>query len=73
MKTVLNRQRIGIMIGQVGIGLISFPWVNTFEQKYSEISFWEFFFCPPRICFSCTRFKKYVQLRVLWFVIHVET
>lgn len=74
MQTVLNRRRIGIRIRQVGIGLMAFPWVHTFwNESNHDVSFWEWFFCPPKITYNDTLFKKYVQLRVMWFVIQVTT
>lgn len=74
MRTILNERRIGIEIGQVTIGLMAFPWLRFYgnEPKY-KASFWKWFFCPPRIDYSGVSFKKYVQLRILCFVIQVTT
>ncbi len=74
IKTICDKKRVGIMVGQVGIGTIVFPWVYTFgHEKYSDISFWEWFFCPPRIVFCHKRHKTCVQLRIMWFAIQAES
>lgn len=73
IKTICRKDQVGIMVGQFGIGLISFPWIYSFGYFYRTVSFWAWFFCPPRIFFCDSRYKKCVQLRLMWFVIQIES
>lgn len=74
IKTILTKRRAGIMIGQVGIGLMAFPWIHVFwNESNHDISFWKWFFGSPTIVYNDISFKKYVQLRIMCFVIQVTT
>ena len=71
MQIILNKERAGIMIGQVAVGLMAFPWIDIFrnESKYS-VSFWEWLICKPFIFFNSNN-AKCVQFRFMWFIIQV--
>ena len=74
IKTVLTKKRAGIMIGQAGIGIMAFPWIRVFwnESNY-DISFRKWLIGSPTIVYNDISFKKYVQLRFMWFIIQVTT
>lgn len=73
MTIVLDKEQVGIMAGQVGIGIMAFPWVYVDSKPQHSVSFWEWLICRPRIDFSTTKFKKFIQFRFMWFVIQITT
>lgn len=72
ITTILDkRQCIGIRIGNVGIGLLIFPWIYIFGNRpLNSASFWEWLICPPMI-FINSENEKATQFRFMWFVIQV--
>ncbi len=75
IKTICNKKRVGIMVGNIGVGLIAFPWIHVWGQPKYNISFWEWLICLPRISFPFfakqINFTGYIQFRFMWFIVQV--
>jgi hypothetical protein len=67
-----NKDALGIRVGNAGVGIIKFPWLNLFGAKKHEISFWTWLFCPPQIRFDTVTYSRtYIQVRFMWFIMQI--